>query len=148
MDEYTHFLKHTSNVYFKTTVGFRKHSSNTPAKTRCNQTLVKSHPKYSKGTLHKVMGKYIKMFPENKNPLSMYCTNCCNMLLERVNIFLYGRSFHLILKYCFAVKVKMIAFVKYMPHKKFMAVTVARGPHHGASECGADTGEGATPPHS
>lgn len=101
-----------------------------------------------KGTLHTVMGKYIKMFPENKNPLSMYCTNCCNILLERVYIFLYGRSFHLILKYCFAVKVKMIAFVKYMPHKKFMAVTVARGPHHGASECGADTGEGATPPHS
>ena len=42
----------------------------------------------------------------------------------RVYIFLYGHSLNLILKYCLAVKTKMIALVIYVLHKKFTATTV------------------------
>lgn len=50
----------------------------------------------------------------------VYCTNKLQYVAEerRVYIFLYGHPSNLILKYCFAVKAKMIALVIYVPHKR------------------------------
>jgi hypothetical protein len=47
---------------------------------------------------------------------------------RRVYVFLYGHSLNLILKYCLAMKIEMIALVIYVPHKKFTVITMTGRP--------------------
>ena len=78
----------------------------------------------------KVMENKWKYFQKIKILQLVYCTNKQQYVIveRKVYVFLYGHSVNLILKYCLAVKAKMIALVIYVLHKKFTTTTIRGWP--------------------
>lgn len=98
--------------------------------------FLKSHPNIQKGTIHKVMGKYMRIFPENKAlPSSVLHQQLQYVVGESLHFSLWPffKSYPEIL---FHSESKKDCFCQNMPHKKFIAIQPHIGPHHGVGRVG------------